>query len=219
MSENIIIRRVEAPGKHLCGLSWDGKRIWHSDGKENYIYSLMNNQFIEQIKMTNIRTDLTVHGNRIFQIAGLHKKEICVLTKTEGKLLTKLRLDRHDGLCGMEYYNEGLWLGYKDPGEIIYYSLRENKVMDRYYVNKNIAGLTYDSDNEIVVFADFDESSINFFQLNTCKLMTEELDFQATGLTFDGENFWIADFFNHEVKVLNGKYYIEKCKKFFYDNE
>ncbi|MBP3040971.1 hypothetical protein J9303_15920 [Bacillaceae bacterium Marseille-Q3522] len=64
-----------SPGEHLCGLTWDGKYLWHSDGLENSIYQIdrQSGKITKKIKTENVRTDLTTDDSFLYQIGGKSK--------------------------------------------------------------------------------------------------------------------------------------------------
>jgi hypothetical protein len=62
------VANIQSPGKHLCGLVWDGKHIWHSDGLTDLIYCIdpITGNVIHQIECEDVRTDLAFDGKNLW---------------------------------------------------------------------------------------------------------------------------------------------------------
>ena len=54
-------RVIPSPGSHMCGLTWDGHFLWHSDGSTNqlYCFDLSTNQLLRSLPCPEVRTGLS----------------------------------------------------------------------------------------------------------------------------------------------------------------
>ncbi|MEJ2562537.1 MAG: hypothetical protein P8Z42_07590 [Anaerolineales bacterium] len=64
---------IPSPGKHLCGLAWDGRHLWHSDGDTHTIYQLDPNsgRIDRKLACPDVRTSLCCESGFLWQIAGI----------------------------------------------------------------------------------------------------------------------------------------------------
>src|SRR5437773_3676650 len=98
-----IERKLAAPGSHLCGLAWDGKTLWHSDGETSLVYRLDpgSGKVLAKITCPNVRTDLGYDGANLWQIAG-RPKRIVVIDPAEGRVLRETDLGQErENACGL----------------------------------------------------------------------------------------------------------------------
>jgi hypothetical protein len=62
-------REFPAPGSHLCGLTWDGSQMWHSDAGTSTIYAIdpASGEIRAKIPCPGVRTDLTWTGAHLIK--------------------------------------------------------------------------------------------------------------------------------------------------------
>jgi hypothetical protein len=68
------VRELPAPGRHLCGLAWDGEALWYSDAGTETIYRLdpTDGRVLRELPCPAVRTCLSWDG-RLWQVAGRPK--------------------------------------------------------------------------------------------------------------------------------------------------
>jgi hypothetical protein len=120
MQKLVIERTIPAPGRHPCGLAWDGAHLWHSDVDTDLIYQLdpTDGKMTGSIPCPDVRTDLSYDGANLWQIAG-RAKRIVVIDPRQARILRDIDLgsDRENA-CGLCVSEENFFVGFKGRGLI-----------------------------------------------------------------------------------------------------
>lgn len=115
-----LMRSLPAPGTHLCGVAWDGRRLWHSDGTTDTIYQLdpETGEVTAALACDTVRTCLGFDGNSLWQIAG-RPKRIRVIRPADGRVLEEVPLEGDpEAICALHVEPGRYWLGSKTTGVI-----------------------------------------------------------------------------------------------------
>lgn len=200
MRSLLIERSLPAPGKHLCGLAWDGRSLWHSDGDTNLIYRIDpdNGSVLAKIPCPNVRTDLSYDGTDLWQIAG-QPKRVVVINPRLGRMLRQVDLGpERENACGLCISGQNYWVGFKQRGVIEARSLKDNKVVREYKTLGRADGIALAEDN--LWYTDYEQSLLVELDPKTGnELERHSVRGKPTGLCWDGSRFWYSDYANRQI--------------------
>lgn len=193
-----------APGKHLCGMAFDGEMLWHSDGETHLLYQIdpKTHQIIRTISCPDVSTGLAFDGKHLWQVVGKHKHLICIDIPT-GNIIRKLELlpDNND-ICGIDIKGRILWLGREHIGLLEMRDITDGTLIQRFPAPDRIAGVTIVENHvwyteairaELICVDARDGSSQGRY----------EIDGMPTGLTWDGKWFWYCDYASKTIKAVS----------------
>jgi peptide/nickel transport system substrate-binding protein len=206
MQKILIERGIPAPGRHLCGLAWDGAQLWHSDGDTNLIYQIdsTSGKVLGSIPCPDVRTDLSYDSGNLWQIAG-HPKRIVVIDPRQARILKEIDLgpDRENA-CGLCVAGENYYVGLKQRGLIENRSLRNNLVLQEYSTKGRADGVVLAMDN--LWYTDYDRSLLVGIDIKTGKELERHLlPGKPTGLCWDSSRFWYSDYANKQIRAVRLK--------------
>jgi len=184
-----------APGSHLCGLAWDGKYLWHSDGDTERIYRIdpASGRVSGEVPCPAVRTDLAHDGTYLWQIAG-HPKRIVVLDPKDGMVVRELPLGQDgENACALHVNAGHYWIGWKNEATIVEHDRASHQALATYPAMARIAGLTMRAD--ILWFTDFEEGLlVGVERPSGLEIARFQLEGNPTGLCWDGSRFWYSDY-------------------------
>jgi glutamine cyclotransferase len=203
MQKIVIERNIPAPGRHLCGLAWDGAHLWHSDGDTNLIYQFdpTDGKMTGSIPCPEVRTDLGYDGVNLWQIAG-HPKRIAVIDPLQARILREIDLgsDRENA-CGLCVSEENFYVGFKGRGLIEKRSLGENAVLQEYATMGRADGVALAMEN--LWYTDYDRRLLVGINIKTGKELERHLlPGKPTGLCWDSSRFWYSDYANKQLSAI-----------------
>ena len=72
--------RITAPASYLCGLTWDGTYLWHSDQDAARIYAIdrATGAVVRTFRCGFVRADLTFDGSMLCQVGGRPKRLVLI---------------------------------------------------------------------------------------------------------------------------------------------
>ena len=194
-----VDRSFNAPGVHLCGMAWDGRYLWHSDGDTDQLYRLdaTTGSVLGTIPCEDVRTDLTWDGKYLWQIAG-HPKRIRILEPQQGHVIREIDLgpNREDA-CGLCTSAGRYWVGFKKTSLVEEWS-RDDLLRRSFGGTQRISGLTIRGPE--IWFTDYEESLLIGLRLqNLRETGRYSLIGKPNGLAWDGSRFWYGDYANKRI--------------------
>jgi outer membrane protein assembly factor BamB len=190
------VRTLPAPGEYLCGLTWDGARLWHSDQKALHIYALERSDgcVVRQFPCPSVRADLAFDGAHLCQIGG-RPKRLVLIDRDTGATVGTRPIDPPSGrVTGVELAPEGLWLLLRGPTVV---QLRDYPAMtvrrEHPVPGESPSGLTVA--DGIIACGDFEAGLVHALDARTGRFLgCARLEGRPTGMTWDGECLWYCDF-------------------------
>lgn len=191
-----VISTVPGPAGYMCGLTWDGTRLWHSDQDAEMIYAVdpREGAVVRQFPCRQVRADLAFDGTRLLQVGG-RPKQLVLVDPTTGEVVGTKPVPPASGrLTGTELGPEGIWLVLRGPTVV---QLRDYASMDvtqeHPALGESPSGLTYAAG--VVVYGDFDDGVLRAMDARTgAHLGQVAVPGRPTGITWDGERLWYCDF-------------------------
>lgn len=137
------VRSLPEPGDHLCGVAWDGRYLWHSDGTTHIIYRMdpVTGEVTCALSCDRVRTCLAFDGTNLWQIAG-QPKRLRIIRPTNGEVLEEIPVDGDaEAICALHVESDRYWLGSKTTGIIEERASRGHHVLRRWQTTGSVHGL------------------------------------------------------------------------------
>jgi hypothetical protein len=199
-----ISRTLPAPAAYLCGLTWDGTTLWHSDQDAKKIFAIdpESGEVLRELHCPRVRADLAYDGAMLCQVGGRPKRILLVDPETGDITGEKAVLPASGRLTGIEFGPQGLWMCLRGPTVV---QLRDYATMtvQREYlaIGDSPSGLTYAGG--VIVYGDFDDAVLRAMHPDTGELVGEvPVSGRPTGLTWAGEHLWYCDFPAHGLRAI-----------------
>jgi outer membrane protein assembly factor BamB len=197
-------RSLPAPAQYLCGLTWDGTRLWHSDQGAGTIYAIdrTDGTVLREFRCPYVRADLAFDGSFLCQVGG-RPKRIVLVDRTSGEVVGNREVLPASGrLTGIELGPEGMWMCLRLPMVVQLRDYPALTVRREYEVPLSApSGLTYA--HGIVVVGDFEQGTLHAVDAATGRhLGSTSVRGRPTGLTWDGERVWYCDFPNRCFRTV-----------------
>jgi streptogramin lyase len=186
------VRELPAPGRHLCGLAWDGEALWHSDAGTETIYRLdpTDGRVLRELPCPAVRTCLSWDG-RLWQVAGRPKALRCLDPET-GEVLGELPLPSED-CCGIEVDGDEFWVSWVEGERIERRHLSDGAFIAAFPAERRVAGITFALG--LLWYAVDEHGIVVAVEAATGReRLRERVEGTPTGLTWDGKRLWYADF-------------------------
>lgn len=197
-----VVRRISAPAAYLCGLTWDGVRLWHSDQGAERIYAISpdSGEVLRTLVCPDVRADLAYHDGWLCQVGGRPKRLVLVDPLT-GKVGAQKPVPPSNGrLCGVEAAAAGVWMCLRAPAVVQLRDFDTMRVLRELPVPGNPSGLTCVSD--VVFYSDFEDGAIRAVDATGTLLAAVPVEGRPVGMTWDGEHLWYCDFAAREIKAI-----------------
>src|SRR5262245_21927179 len=153
-----VLRTIPAPSAYLCGLTWDGTWLWHSDQDAEMIYAVdpREGTVVRRFPCQHVRADLAFDGTRLLQV-GERPKRLVLIDPTTGEVVgRKAVLPASGRLTGTELGPEGIWLLLRDPTVVQLRDYASMEVIREFpTAGESPSGLTYAAG--VIVYGDFDD--------------------------------------------------------------
>lgn len=190
-----VLRSLPAPGAYLCGLTWDGLRLWHSDQRAGRVYALDpdDGTVLHTIPCPGARADVTWQDGRLWQI-GERPKRFLVLDPQTGEVVERRAIRPSSGrVCGAEARPDGVWVCLRRPAVVQLRSTETVAVLREFPVAGNPSGLT--EVDGVVYYTDFEDVVVRGYDVTTGEqVFAQAATGSPTGLTYDGRHLWYCDF-------------------------
>jgi hypothetical protein len=195
---------LPSPGSYLCGLTWDGQHLWHSDQGAAVIYAVdrLTGAVVRTLSCPEVRADLTYDGSALCQVGGRPKRLILVDPASGAVTGQREILPASGRVTGVEMSSEGLWLVLRDPDVVQLRAYPAMTIQREYPVPVSApSGLTYA--DGIVVVGEFEPGALHALDAATGRYLgLMPVDGRPTGLTWDGERLWYCDFPARAIRPL-----------------
>lgn len=195
LDEVPVLDSLPAPGDYLCGLTWDGARLWHSDQRAGMLFALDpgNGAVLERFECPGARADLAFTGEVLCQI-GERPKRLLLIDPVTGEVTGRKAIRPSNGrVCGVEVGPEGVWLCLRRPAVVQLRDFETMTIQREFPVEGNPSGLTYA--NGVVCYADYEEVLIRGYDVRTERqVFAVAATGHPTGMTWDGTRLWYCDF-------------------------
>jgi hypothetical protein len=199
-----VVRSIPAPGGYLCGLSWDGARLWHSDQDAGKIWALdpATGAVLRTIQSGWVRADLAYHDGLLCQVGGRPKRIVLIDADTGQVVGQKPVLPASGRLCGVEMGPQGLWMCLRSPSVLQLRDFETMTVQAEFPIEGAPSGATYA--HGIVVYGEFEVGRLRAVDTVTGELLdTVQVAGHPTGMAWDGEHVWYCDFAGRACKAIS----------------
>jgi outer membrane protein assembly factor BamB len=196
---------LPTPGRYLCGLTWDGEQLWHSDQEAARIYAIdrATGRVTRTYRCDDVRADLAFDGSMLCQVGG-RPKQLVLVDPASGDVTGRRKILPASGrVTGVEFGPEGLWLVLREPNVVQLRDYPAMTVQREYRVpGEGPSGLTYA--DGIILFGEFNTAMLHAIEAGTgAHIASAEVQGHPTGLTWDGERVWYCDFGARMLRALD----------------
>ena len=198
-----VHRWLPAPGNYLCGLTWDGEYLWHSDQEAGTIVTVDpgDGSVVRTLNCSQLRADLTCHNGWLCQVGG-RPKRILLIDPQTGDIVNQKQVSPPSGrLCGIEMGPEGMWMCLRAPAVVQLRDFDTMSVQRELPVAGSPSGLTYV--DGMVLYSEFEAGILRAVDTVTGSILaTVPVEGRPTGMTWDGEQLWYCDFEARQFKAI-----------------
>lgn len=195
---------LPAPGAYLCGLTWDGVHLWHSDQGALKIFAIdrADGTVVREHECKWVRADLAFDGSVLCQVGG-RPKRIVLVDRDTGRVTGHREVLPASGrVTGAEMGPEGMWMVLRGPMVVQLRDYPGMTVKREYPVPGSApSGLTYAQ--ETVVYGEFEAGLLHAVDAATgAYIGSASVPGRPTGITWDGERLWYCDFPNRLLRAF-----------------
>jgi outer membrane protein assembly factor BamB len=195
---------IPAPGRYLCGLTWDGRWLWHSDQDAACIYAIdpSAGSIVHTYRCDEVRADMAFDGTMLCQVGGRPKRLVLVDPRSGNVAGHKAILPASGRVTGIEFGPEGLWMCLREPMVVQLRDYSSMQVRREFTVSgSSPSGLTYA--DGLVVYGEFESAILHSINpANGAHVGSTEVDGRPTGLTWDGNRLWYCDFPGRAIRSI-----------------
>jgi hypothetical protein len=199
-----VVRSFPAPRQYMCGLTWDGELLWHSDQGAGKIFAidLATETVVREFDCPDVRADLAFRRGRLCQVGG-RPKRILLIDRDTGDVVGRKAVRPSNGrLCGIENGPEGMWMCLRAPAVVQLREFATMTVQREIPVAGSPSGLTYV--DTVVLYTEFDTGLLRAVDTSTGAIIAQTpVEGHPVGMTWDGEHVWYNDFQARRFKALN----------------
>jgi outer membrane protein assembly factor BamB len=201
------VTSIPGPSEYMCGLTWSGTRLWHSDQQAGQLYALdrEDGRVQRQLRCASVRADLAWSGTHLWQI-GMRPKRFLVLAEDDGAQVGRVAITPSNGrVTGAEFAPDGIWMLLRAPQVLQLRTVVGDQteiVRELGVPGEHPSGLTYADGT--VYYGDFDQRLIRGLDVSTGEVVLEyPTAGSPTGLAWDGELLWYCDFQARRLRALD----------------
>src|SRR5262245_27826235 len=79
-----VVRSLPAPDDYMCGLTWDGQLLWHSDQGAQQIFGIdpATGEVVRKFPCAEVRADLAFAEGDLWQVGGRPKRLLGIDPRT-----------------------------------------------------------------------------------------------------------------------------------------
>lgn len=195
---------LRLPGIYPCGLTWDGRYLWHSDQEAKRIWALdpCGGYVVREHPCEAVRADLAYDGAWLAQIGG-RPKRLVLVDPERGAHACEVEIQPASGRAtGAEFCPDGLWLLLRNPSVVQLRKYPSMTVEREHRVPISApSGLTWC--DGVLVCGDFGAGVLHAIDAASGRrLAWRPVTGQPTGMTFDGERIWYCDFPGRALRAV-----------------
>ncbi|WP_433528520.1 hypothetical protein ACQPYA_19430 [Micromonospora sp. CA-263727] len=198
-----VVRSLPGPAGYMCGLTWDGTWLWHSDQDAARIFAIdpADGAVRRSFAYPDVRADLGYADGRLCQIGG-RPKRILLIDPASGETVGVKPVRPSNGrVTGMEVGPQGVWLCLRAPAVVQLRDFETMTVQREHPVHGSPSGLTYAEGH--VLYAEFEEGLLHAVDAESGQVRaTVRVPGHPTGLAWDGEVVWYCDFADRRFKAV-----------------
>jgi outer membrane protein assembly factor BamB len=191
-----VVATIPAPAAYLCGLTWDGTWLWHSDQDAQMLYAVdpRDGTVGRRWPCSRVRADLAFDGTRLVQVGDRPKRLVLIDPNTGEVVGTRPVLPASGRLTGIELNPEGIWMVLRGPTVVQLRDYASMEVIREFAgLGESPSGLTYAAG--VVVYGDFDDGVLRAMDPQTGEALGQAtVPGRPTGVTWDGQRLWYCDF-------------------------
>jgi outer membrane protein assembly factor BamB len=200
----VPVQDLPGPGTYMCGLTWDGTCLWHSDQATQKIYAVdpAGGGVTRELDCRWVRADLAYDGRHLVQVGG-RPKRLVLLDPATGRVADQREVPPGSGrLTGVEFTPDGVWMCLRDPVVVQLRDYRSMSVLREFPVpGSTPSGLTYA--HGLVVYGDFQAGRLHAVRAETGEPAgSAAVPGRPTGVTYDGQHVWYCDFPARRFRAL-----------------
>ncbi|ONI76341.1 hypothetical protein ALI144C_37430 [Actinosynnema sp. ALI-1.44] len=191
-----IVTTLPGPAGYMCGLTFDGTLLWHSDQDAERVFAIdpADGSVVNEFGCTMVRADLAHNGRLLCQVGGRPKRVVLIDPATGAVVGEKPVLPSSGRLTGLESSAAGFWMILRGPTTV---ELRDPQTMEVIKafpaLGESPSGLTYA--DGVIVYGDYDDAVLHAMDSSTgAHLGTVAVPGRPTGITWDGRHLWYCDF-------------------------
>lgn len=194
---------IPGPGSYMCGLTWDGALLWHSDQDAGKLFGLdpSTGAVVRTVACAQARADVAYHSGMLWQIGG-RPKRLLLIDPLIGREIGQRPVRPPSGrVCGVEAGPEGMWMCLRGPSVVQLRDYDTMTVQREFPVDGHPSGLTYV--DGVIVFSEFEAGTIRTVDAGTGEMLgVATVEGHPTGMTWDGQFVWYCDFEARRLKAL-----------------
>ena len=200
-SDNLIA----APADYLCGLTWDGSYLWHSDQHAATIYAIDRGTgtVVRRLPCDYVRSDLTFDGSMLCQVGGRPKRLVLIEPRTGKVTGHKEILPASGRVTGVEIGPEGVWMCLRAPTVVHLRDYATMQVKREFAVPGGApSGLTYA--NGVVVYGEYEPGTLRAIDpADGSHIGSIRVDGRPTGIAWDGDRLWYCDLPGRMIRSID----------------
>ena len=201
--DGTILTTLKSPGKMPYGLAFDGTHLWVSDREERKITKMdpASGQQLFAINFDGELTGTAWDGSHIWQ-ADQTSRTISRINPETGEIALAIKVDMPTGdVTGLSFEDGGLWYGLSRLGQARKVKDTDGSFLKAFPTRGDICGIVIVGKH--LYYSEPADAKVHKMEANTGSiLISYNVGGKPTGLTHDGEAFWICDQESNEIKRL-----------------
>jgi len=204
-----VLATIKAPGPAPCGLTFDGECLWVSDRQERKICRITRDtgQVLFSIAFDGDLTGTAWDGSHLWQ-ADQAARTVSRINPESGAIELAIKVEMANGdVMGLCYESTpegtgGLWYGLARLGQARKVKPEDGSFMKAIPTRPDICGVI--PQGKSLFFTEPTAGVLHRMHMAAGSiLMTYKLGGRPTGITHDGEAFWVADQESGEIRKMS----------------
>ncbi len=214
----VMIDEFSAPSPNSWGIIYDSGNLWVSDDSLGNIYRIdLEGNIVDSIHVLNCRVKgMTLKDDELWiindDIIEDTLRYIYQIDKSNGSIIDSIGIAENNTVWGLIYFNSMFYVSYNGGwGPCMYEIDPITHTVTNQLCCAHPSGLTVINDslwcirenrsdgagNLVLPLEIYDDTSQENWELRFY------IDYYATGITFDGEYFWLCDRDNSKIKKMS----------------